>query len=376
MEHRLLWGPNVDQILADETDSGDVNWALTDHLNTVRDWAQYNDATDTTSIVNHIAYDAYGNILSETTPSLDAIDLYYTARYFDDATGLQYNTNRWYDPATGKWISQDPIGFGGGDANLYRYVGNEPTNATDPSGLEESKKKGVLPRDRTPEQEVARGKIDYWLEQYRRHFGIDEHALLLLNMWLDGDGSPWNLDDRYPVPNSDPLCTLSRFAGPDVINRIKSHEAMKEAIRKIIESDIANIVAAGSGTEFTVAHPSGLFVFPENAYGPDSLFGYLHGGGLSGSIAYTVTPLKDGSLVISYSGHFAYKDAIDMNAAAGDEFFCRWTDPMGGGHDYDFSATWGITGQVQVMSNGTMRGKVGYPYNGPKYPAPVGSGRR
>jgi hypothetical protein len=42
---------------------------------------------------------------------------------------------RWYDPATGRWTSQDPIGFGGGDANLYRYVANSPTNGTDPSGL-------------------------------------------------------------------------------------------------------------------------------------------------------------------------------------------------------------------------------------------------
>ena len=91
---------------------------------------------------------------------------------------------------------------------------------------------------------------------------------------------------------------------------------------------------------------------------------------LEGGLKLTVNQEK------THLAHFAYKDAIDMNAAAGDELFCRWTDPMGGGHDYDFSATWGITGQVQVMSNGTMRGKVGYPYNGRKYPAPVGSGRR
>ena len=32
-------------------------------------------------------------------------------------------------------MSQDPSGFGGGDSNLYRYVGNSPTDATDPSGL-------------------------------------------------------------------------------------------------------------------------------------------------------------------------------------------------------------------------------------------------
>ncbi|MFO0011411.1 MAG: RHS repeat-associated core domain-containing protein, partial [Planctomycetota bacterium] len=58
----------------------------------------------------------------------------YTGREFDRDVGLQYNRARWYDPTTGRWISQDPIGFAGGDANLYRYVGNHGTYATDPSG--------------------------------------------------------------------------------------------------------------------------------------------------------------------------------------------------------------------------------------------------
>jgi hypothetical protein len=41
-----------------------------------------------------------------------------------------------FDPKVGMFISQDPIGFEAGDANLYRYVGNGPTNAVDPSGLD------------------------------------------------------------------------------------------------------------------------------------------------------------------------------------------------------------------------------------------------
>jgi len=49
------------------------------------------------------------------------------------------NHNRWYDPSVGKWLSEDPSGFGAGDANLYRYCGNGPTDGTDPSGLEERK---------------------------------------------------------------------------------------------------------------------------------------------------------------------------------------------------------------------------------------------
>jgi hypothetical protein len=40
-----------------------------------------------------------------------------------------------YDPTIGRWTSEDPIAFEGGDANLYRYVGNDAANAVDPSGL-------------------------------------------------------------------------------------------------------------------------------------------------------------------------------------------------------------------------------------------------
>ena len=39
------------------------------------------------------------------------------------------------DPRLGRWIQEDPIGFEGGDTNFYRDVRNNPTNATDPTGL-------------------------------------------------------------------------------------------------------------------------------------------------------------------------------------------------------------------------------------------------
>ncbi|MDV3349818.1 RHS repeat-associated core domain-containing protein [Leptothoe sp. LEGE 181152] len=58
----------------------------------------------------------------------------YTGRERDDATGLIYYRARYYDPAVGRFISEDPLGFDAGDANLYRYVFNSPTNYTDPSG--------------------------------------------------------------------------------------------------------------------------------------------------------------------------------------------------------------------------------------------------
>ncbi|MCC9608921.1 hypothetical protein LOC68_07835 [Blastopirellula sp. JC732] len=135
VDHRMLWGPMVDQILADENGAGDVSWMLTDHQNTVRDVVQYDDVNDMATIVNHIAYNVVGEITSQTDDSLDTLPFHYTARYFDEATGLQYNTNRWYNAELSRWMSQDPIGFAAGDANLYRYVGNAHLNGVDPSGL-------------------------------------------------------------------------------------------------------------------------------------------------------------------------------------------------------------------------------------------------
>jgi len=53
----------------------------------------------------------------------------------DSALDMQFNRARYYDNPAGRWISQDPAGKTAGDPNLYRYVQNGPTTATDPTGL-------------------------------------------------------------------------------------------------------------------------------------------------------------------------------------------------------------------------------------------------
>ncbi len=50
-------------------------------------------------------------------------------------TFISTSEARWYDPESGRFLSEDPIGFEGGDMNLYRYVGNNPVNRKDPLGL-------------------------------------------------------------------------------------------------------------------------------------------------------------------------------------------------------------------------------------------------
>ena len=51
-----------------------------------------------------------------------------------DQTGLQYMRNRYYNPATGQFTQEDPIGLAGG-LNLYGFAGGDPVNFSDPFGL-------------------------------------------------------------------------------------------------------------------------------------------------------------------------------------------------------------------------------------------------
>jgi RHS repeat-associated protein len=95
-----------------------------------------------------IGYDAWGNITSETASGWGGL-YKWTGRQVDQETGCQYNRARFYDPNTGRWTSQDPLGFDAGDSNLYRYVQNNATNASDPTGCQERLPLPVLSLDRT-----------------------------------------------------------------------------------------------------------------------------------------------------------------------------------------------------------------------------------
>ena len=134
---RVLYGPAVDQVFAEEGSSGDVTWTLGDNQNTIRDLAQYNATTGATAIVNHRVFSAFGQLLSETDPTTGqpatvSSSFGYTGCYFDAATGLQWNVNRWYNPSIQRWMGQDPIAS---TTNLYCYCGNDPAIYVDPGGL-------------------------------------------------------------------------------------------------------------------------------------------------------------------------------------------------------------------------------------------------
>jgi RHS repeat-associated protein len=98
-----------------------------DHLGTPR------EMTDTQGrIVWSATHRAHGSLALADIELIDN-NLRFQGQYFDSETGLHYNLNRYYDPSTGRFIHQDPIGLEGGE-NLYEYAPN-PVNWVDPFGL-------------------------------------------------------------------------------------------------------------------------------------------------------------------------------------------------------------------------------------------------
>jgi RHS repeat-associated protein len=152
LEHRYLWNPAaVDQLLADEQVESLTNaslnetlWGLPDHLGSVRDVVDdagtlriHKDFNSFGNVIDEDHFNASGSAVTASQTGYVQLAFGFTGALFDAALSLQYNRARWYDAKVGRWINEDPIGFAGTDANLYRYVGNSPTMYTDPSGLVE-----------------------------------------------------------------------------------------------------------------------------------------------------------------------------------------------------------------------------------------------
>jgi RHS repeat-associated protein len=118
--------PGIDKKLR-QTVFGTATYFLTDHLGTTHALADANG-----SITSNLAYDSFGNVISGSASTRYR----YTGREVDSDINLTYYRARWYDQQQGRFISEDAIGFGGADVNLYGYVWRNPLNYKDPLGLD------------------------------------------------------------------------------------------------------------------------------------------------------------------------------------------------------------------------------------------------
>jgi RHS repeat-associated protein len=86
----------------------------------------------TGQVAQRLDYNVFGAIILDTNPGFQPFG--FAGGLYDQETQLTHFGAREYDAETGRWTSKDPLLFGGGDTNLYRYAGNDPVNFIDPSG--------------------------------------------------------------------------------------------------------------------------------------------------------------------------------------------------------------------------------------------------
>ncbi|MGA7091116.1 MAG: RHS repeat-associated core domain-containing protein [Candidatus Acidiferrales bacterium] len=78
------------------------------------------------------AYDSFGKLTASSGSLVNPF--HFTGRELDSEVNLYYFRARYYDPTTGRFISEDPIDFSSETLNFYDYVSNNPLVFNDPSG--------------------------------------------------------------------------------------------------------------------------------------------------------------------------------------------------------------------------------------------------
>jgi RHS repeat-associated protein len=149
-ERSLATAPNAvrDYVWLEEEPVGTVDsgpqptkfaWVHTDRLGTPLAVTS-SPATGNAATIWRASYAPFGLATVNEDPDEDlqayAMNLRFPGQRWDAESRGHYNYFRDYDPATGVFASSDPIGIlNGQDANLFRYVGNDPVNWFDPLGL-------------------------------------------------------------------------------------------------------------------------------------------------------------------------------------------------------------------------------------------------
>jgi RHS repeat-associated protein len=199
-------------------------YAVSDLSGNIRNWW----SSGTRGNLDPYAYEAYG--LEWITPAPEPpitynVPFFYegdVGYYQDPTTGLYYVKARWYDPVTGRFISEDPIGPDGGDWNHYGYVRNEPINGIDPTG-----ETCCGPDVTSPVKTILQKTINqFWgwsdsLKQTQCHelttfpAGWIAWDIIELHSWADADGTSYDHHGDYPGCASGDPCgrTLSINGG-------------------------------------------------------------------------------------------------------------------------------------------------------------------
>lgn len=127
---------------------------LTDERGSVRFVVNVDDGT----VAQELDYDEFGRVLVDTAAGFQPFG--YAGGLYEPETGLVRFGERDYSAETGQWTARDPVEFDAGQLSLYAYVGNDPVNWVDPSGL------GPFPAPKRSRRMVPADAIDWTNADY------------------------------------------------------------------------------------------------------------------------------------------------------------------------------------------------------------------
>ncbi len=164
----ILEKDDFDTIVAEYIYGSEIDEVLVMNRNGI-DYFYYQDGIGSTAniadvsenIIESISYDAYG-IPSE--PSVVGNPYLFTGREYEPETNMYYFRARYYNPAIGRFVASDPIGYTGGN-NLYSYVQNNPVNLVDPRGLQSG-----CPHCNAMRCDIVRWRCIFYCDAFGRFF--------------------------------------------------------------------------------------------------------------------------------------------------------------------------------------------------------------
>ncbi len=146
VSYQYVWSPVGGNTMTARLSNLSVGGKLTDLIFVLQDpIGSVSALVSAGQVVERYVYDPFGAVTILTLdwsvyPIANRASGLYNWQYFFQAgrynsTSGQYNfDHRDLNPTEGRWVEMDPVGFGGGDVNQYRFAGNNPTDNTDQSG--------------------------------------------------------------------------------------------------------------------------------------------------------------------------------------------------------------------------------------------------